>query len=110
VIVAALFVRGAMMGLQSYDYYRRARDYGVQERGWREVAGRGHLRVEFCLECADYFAQLSRKYRRAMWRPWLPVAPDPHAPGFDQWMEQERRAKEVAPDAPPPGLPPTQSQ
>src|SRR5947209_1809710 len=45
-----------------------------------------------------------------MWRPWIPLAPDPHAPGFDQWLEQERRAKEVAPDPPPPGLPPPQSQ
>ncbi|HZW34452.1 MAG TPA: hypothetical protein VFF52_27255, partial [Isosphaeraceae bacterium] len=61
-------------------------------------------------ERADYFAQLAEKYRRAMWRPWMPVAPDPHAPGYDQWIEQERRAKGVAADPPPPGLPPPQSQ
>jgi hypothetical protein len=106
VSVAALLVWGAMMGTRSYDYYRRAREYGVQERGWRESAAEGRFRVEFCLQCVDYFAQLSRKYRRAMWRPWLPVAPDPHAPGYDQWVEQERRAKAVAPDPSPPGLPP----
>ena len=32
-----------------------------------------------------------------MWRPWMPVAADPHAPGFDQWKEQASRAKEVPP-------------
>src|SRR5438270_48941 len=31
-----------------------------------------------------------------MWRPWMPVAPDPPAPGYDRWVEQERRAKGVA--------------
>ena len=104
VSVAALLVWGAMMGTRSFVYYWRAREFGVQERGWRAVADHGHSRVEFCLECADYFAQLPRKYRRAMWRPWEPVAPDPHAPGYDQWVEQERRAKEAASDPPPPGL------
>jgi hypothetical protein len=108
--VAALLVWGAMMGVRSYDYARRAREYGAQERGWRQSAARGRLSAEFSLQCADYFAGLSRKYRRAMWRPWLPVAPDPHAPGFDLWMEQERRAKAVAHDPPPPVLPPSRSQ
>jgi hypothetical protein len=99
--VTALLVWGAMMGARSYDYSRRAREYDAQERGWRQSAARGRLSVEFSVQCADYFAALSRKYRRAMWRPWLPVAPDPHAPGFDLWMEQERRAKAVAPEPPP---------
>jgi hypothetical protein len=95
--VAVLFW-GSMMGARSYDYYRRARFYGEQAYGWREIAARGRFRAEFSAECAEYFAQLTRKYRRAMWRPWMPVASDPHAPGYDQWLEQERRAKEVAPD------------
>jgi hypothetical protein len=109
--LVALFVWAAMMGSRSYDYYRRASKYGLEERVWRESTARGDWRREIGSECADYFAQLAGKYRRAMWRPWMPVAPDPHAPGFDQWWkEQESRAKEVAPDPPPPGLPPAQSQ
>ena len=98
VSVVALVVWGAMMGTRPYDYYGRARRYVLEERGWRESAANGRFRVEFCSQCVDYFEELSRKYRRAMWRPWLPVAPDPHAPGFDQWLEQERRAKEGTPD------------
>jgi hypothetical protein len=112
--VVALLIWGAMMASQSYDYYRRAREYGANERGWRQIAARhrGNAKFDsqFDSQCAEYYAQLALKYRRAMWRPWMPVAPDPHAPGVDQWLEQERRAKEVAPDPPPPGLPPPQSQ
>jgi hypothetical protein len=104
VSVAALLFWVAMMGTRSYDYYRRAREYDLQERGWRESAARGRMSVEFRLQCVDYFAQLSRKYRRAMWRPWLPVAPDPHAPGFDQWVEQERRANRLPPILSHPGF------
>jgi hypothetical protein len=101
--VVALLVWGAMMGTRSYDYYRRARIFGEYERGWREIAARDRGWAKFGSQCAEYYAPLARKYRRAMWRPWMPVAPDPHAPGFDQWKEQESRAKEVAPDPPPPG-------
>jgi hypothetical protein len=108
--VVALFIWGAMMGLRSYVYYRRASTYRLEERVWRESTARGQWRREVGSECAEYFAQLAEKYRRAMWRPWLPVAPDPHAPGYDQWIEQERRAKGVVPDSPPPGLPPPRSQ
>ena len=110
VVVVALLIWGAMMASQSYDYYRLAREYGANERGWREIAARNRGWAKFGLQCAEYYAPLVQKYRRAMWRPWMPVAPDPHAPGFDQWLEQERRAKEVAPDPPPPGLPPPQSR
>ena len=100
VSVVALLIWGAKMASQSYDYYRRAREFGAQERGWREIASRNRVPEwkQFHSECVQYFARLSAKYRQAMWRPWVPVAPDPHAPGFDQWVEQERRAKEVAPD------------
>ena len=101
--VVALLIWGAMMASQSYDYYRRAREYGAQERGWREIASRNRPPEwkQFHSECVQYFARLSAKYRQAMWRPWVPVAPDPHAPGFDQWKEQERRAKEVTPRSSP---------
>jgi hypothetical protein len=34
---------------------------------------------------------LAEKYRRAMWRPWQPVAPDPLAPGVEAYLEQERQ-------------------
>jgi len=104
--VAALLVWGAMMGARSYIFYRLAGEYGAHERGWREIAARRQESAEFGLECAEYFAQLAGKYGRAMWRPWLPVAPDPHAPGYDLWLEQERRAKEVAADPPPPYVKP----
>jgi hypothetical protein len=97
VAVVALLVWSAMMGLRSYEYFRRAREYGTQERGWRESAARNPGMAEFGSQCAEYFAELSRKYRRAMWRPWSPVPPDPHAPGYDQMREQEIRAKIAAP-------------
>jgi hypothetical protein len=93
--VVALLVWGAMMSSRSYDYYRRAREYGSRERGWREIAARGRWDARFASECTEYFGQLAGKYRRAMWRPWMAVTPDPHAPGFDLWLEQERRAKEA---------------
>ena len=106
VIALAMLMWCSMMGARSFEYSRCAREYGANERGWRESGTRGRLRAGFSTDCAEYFAQLTRKYRRAAWRPWMPVAPDPHAPGYDQWVEQERRAKEVAPDPPPPGLAP----
>jgi hypothetical protein len=102
VAIAALVICGAMMGSRSYDYYRLARYYGDQERGWRESAARDRGWAKFGSHSAEYYAPLVRKYRRAMWRPWMPVAPDPHAPGYDQWVEQERRAKEAASDPPAP--------
>jgi hypothetical protein len=109
--VVALLLWGAMMGTRSYVYYRRARFYSFEERGWRESAARARgnpsrartVGAVYGPQIAEYYAPLAEKYRRATWRPWMPVAPDPHAPGFDQWKEQESRAKEVAPDPPPPG-------
>jgi len=100
VAVVALLIWGSTMGARSLDYYRRASFYGTQEYGWRDTATEGRFRAEFCTECAEYFAQLAGKYRHAMWRPWTPVVPDPHAPGYDQWLEQERRAKRLPPVLP----------
>lgn len=91
VSLVALMVWAAMMGSRSFDYYRRASEYGTQERGWRKSAASGGLGRDFCFECADYFARLAGKYRRAMWQPWRPVAPDPLAPGVAEYLEQQRR-------------------
>jgi hypothetical protein len=102
--VVALFIWGPLMGLRSYDYYRRATFYASQEHAWRESAARDRLRAHACSECAEYFAQLTRKYRRAMWRPWMPVAPDPHAPGYDQWIENKPWRKRSPPFLPHPDL------
>ena len=103
--VLALLIWGAMLGARSYGYYRRAMEYGTQERGWRDILSRDIQpdQKQFHSDCVQYFTMLSAKYRKAMWRPWLPVGPDPHAPGYDQWVEQERRKKEVARDPPPSG-------
>jgi len=98
VAVVAFLIWGATMGARSYNYYRLARTYSAHERGWRDIANRNPSMAVFGLEGAEYFEQLAMKYRRAMWCPMLPVAIDPHAPGYDQWREQESRAKEVAPD------------
>src|SRR4051794_10246934 len=83
VVFVALLIWGVRIGSHSYDYSRRAREYGANEQGWREIAARGRWDARFASECAEYYAQLARKYRRAMWRPWMTVAPDPHAPGYD---------------------------
>jgi hypothetical protein len=103
VVVTAFVLWALMMGSRSYVFYLRAREYSAQERGWRQIALRNRWpeQRQFHWDCVHYFEQLSAKYRHAMWRPWLPVAPDPHAPGYDQWIEQERRAKRLAPNPPP---------
>src|SRR5215831_13459656 len=90
VAIVALLVWGGMIGTRSYVYYRLAREYGFQERAWRENAVRDRenpasarsVAAVWGLEIAEYYAPLVRKYRRAMWRPWAPVAPDPPAPVF----------------------------
>jgi len=86
--VVALLLWGAMMGSRSYDYYRLANYYSREERGWREIAARGRgtpsrsVGTVWGKQIADYYSPLARKYRRAIWRPWMPVAPDPPAPVF----------------------------
>jgi hypothetical protein len=105
VVVAALLVWGSMMGSRSYDYYGRARMYAGQERGWRSIAARKTgSRGAFASECAVYFEGLTRKYRWAMWRPWLVVEPDPWAPGVEAGYRQEveaGRQKEAIPSTVP---------
>ena len=87
VAVVALLIWGALMGTRSYVYYRFARTYGTYERQWREMAvrDRGNPRsvaARWGRQIAEFYAPLARKYRRASWRPWMPVAPDPPAPVF----------------------------
>jgi hypothetical protein len=97
--VVALLVWATMIGVRWYEYSRRATIYSFQERHWRENAHRDlHQRntrtiaATSGLQAADYYGRLVRKYRRAMWRPWIPVDwepplfyPDgpPRADGFD---------------------------
>jgi hypothetical protein len=88
--VVALLIWGAMMGTRSFVYYRLARTYGTYERQWREMAVRDRgiptrarsVHVKWGPQIAEYYAPLAQKYRRAMWRPWMPVAPDPPWPVF----------------------------
>jgi len=82
--VVALLVWGMMIGVRWCEYYRRARTYSFQERHWRENAQRdlrqGNTRTiaaRWGLQTADYYARLVRKYRRAMWRPWISVEFEP---------------------------------
>jgi hypothetical protein len=83
--VVALLFWGAMMGTRSYVHYRLASLYGAQGRRWREIAVRDlrnpasarSVAAVWGLQIADDQAQLARKHRKAMWRPWTPVAPDP---------------------------------
>ena len=80
--VVALLLCGAKLGTRWVDYYRRARIYGADERQWREMAARDRgkprsVAAAWGPQIAEDYAQLARKYRRAMWRPWLAVAPDP---------------------------------
>jgi hypothetical protein len=107
VSVVALLIWGAMMGARSYTFCRLAREYGANERGWREIASRNRQPEDkqFQSECVQYFALLAVKYRRAMWHPWSPVAPDPHAPGVNDWLEQESGAKKVITDPHTPAAP-----
>jgi hypothetical protein len=99
-MAAVGLVAAAMMGLRSYVCYRLASHYSLEVCVWRKSTARGDWRPEIGAACIDYFAQLAGKYRRAMWRPWLPIAPDPPAPGAEAYLEQERR-KAARPHAAP---------
>jgi hypothetical protein len=82
--IVALLVWGTMIGVRWYVYYRLARIYSFQERVCRENAQRdlrqGNTRTieaRWGLQTADYYSRLVRKYRRAMWRPWISVEFEP---------------------------------
>lgn len=92
VAAVALLLSGGMMGWRSFGHYRRAQYFATQEYGWRQIVSRDRQDAAFAAECAEYFSRLTRKYRRATLRPWITLGPDPHAPGYDLWLEQERRA------------------
>jgi hypothetical protein len=102
--LAALLVWIAVMGMRSYAAYNRAAGYSNRARGMGEISTRRSAdprMAEFHSWSAKYYAQLAAKHRRAMWRPWLTVAPDPHAPGYDLWVEQERHAKAASTESHP---------
>ena len=96
--LVAVLVWAAMMGFRSFVHYSLASSYSFQERGWRKEAAHSHLRREDCLESADFCAQMAEKHRRAMWRPWLPVAPDPpvYVVGAYRKKQQREAAKSHA--------------
>jgi hypothetical protein len=75
--LAAVLVWAAMMGFRSYVHYALASKYRFQESMWREQAVKYRSGSEDSLATADFCAQMASKHRRAMWRPWTPVAPDP---------------------------------
>src|SRR3954469_24445016 len=82
IAVIAMLLCGAMMGKRWVGCYRRASLYAAGERQWREMAARDRgdprsIAATWGPQIAEDYAQLARKYRRAMWRPWSPVAPDP---------------------------------
>ena len=96
--LVAVLVSAAMMGFRSCVHYSLASRYSFQERGWREEAAKGRIRREDCLESAEFCAQMAGKHRRAMWRPWLPVAPDPpvYVVGAYRKKQQREAAKSHA--------------
>jgi hypothetical protein len=92
--LVAVLVWTAMMGFRSCVHHSLASRYSFQERGWREEAAEGRIRREDCLECADFCARMAGKHRRAMWRPWLPVASDP--PVYLAGADREKQRREAA--------------
>jgi hypothetical protein len=83
--LVALTIWSVTTGARTYTSYRLATIYATSERQWREMAARDRadptrrttVSAVWGPQIADRYAQLARKHRRAMWRPWSPVAPDP---------------------------------
>jgi hypothetical protein len=82
--VVALLIWIAMMGLRSYSYFQLASFYSFQEYHWRanaqEDLAQGKTRTieaRWGIGIADYYKTLERKYRRAMWHPWIAVEYEP---------------------------------
>jgi hypothetical protein len=90
IALVAFLLWGARMSVRSIIYFRLARDYGTYERQWREMSARDRampdrktsISAVWGEDIAAFYAPLARKYRQAMWRPWVPVEPDPPAPTF----------------------------
>jgi hypothetical protein len=90
VALVALVLGGGQMAWRAYVYGRLAREYAFMERNWRQMAVRDRadparsrsVSAVYGLDIADYYAPLAAKYRRARWRPWARVAPDPPAPVY----------------------------
>jgi hypothetical protein len=98
--LVAVLVWAAMMGFRSFIHYSLASRYSFQERGWREEAAHGHIRREDCLECADFCAQMAGNHRRAMWRPWVAVDPDPPVYVVGAYKAQKQRPAATSPAGP----------
>jgi hypothetical protein len=80
--VVALLFGGAPMATRWFDYDHLARTYEADERRWREMAAREpgdprSIAATYGPQVVEEYARLARKYRRAMWRPWASVSPDP---------------------------------
>ena len=91
--LTAFVIWGGMMVWRSLAYSRLANQYNFQETSWRDTAegrnqsGRDDAKMRaFAAECAAYFAKLTAKYRRATWLPWIPLDPDPYAPGAEEYI------------------------
>jgi hypothetical protein len=67
--IVALLLWGGMLGFRSYIYHSLPREYGRQERFWREHALRDRaipartrsIAALWGIEIADYYAPLVRK-------------------------------------------------
>jgi hypothetical protein len=85
VALVALLLWGAMMGMRSFVSFRLAMQYGRDARFWSEMAARDRASPTSSRsvaavsgpEISEYLGSLSQKHRRAMWRPWTRVEPDP---------------------------------
>ncbi len=94
--IVALLIWAPMMGSRSFVHYSLASRYSFAERVWREEAAKVHFRREGreeCLGLADYYAQMAGKHRRAIWRPWLPVALKFYPRTLARQQMQLRRAR-----------------
>jgi hypothetical protein len=81
VTVVALLMGGPIEGvrlLRRHRTFRRRADVHEILEEHRRLHGREQFDRT---RLADYHAAITRKYRRAARCPWLPVEPDPAAPG-----------------------------
>jgi len=78
-MLAVALVAAGFGWRQGWNHYQR-----IAERHWRSTAyrvGGDDLAVfKRAIRRSEYHALLARKYERASWVPFLPVAPDPPPP------------------------------